>query len=50
VQLRLALAQFFDHRATHHHLAEIKAVEIEHAPGFRSTALLLVGWLAAQLG
>lgn len=50
VQLRLALAQFFDHRATHHHLAEIRTVAIEHAPAFRSTALLLVGWLAAQLG
>jgi glucose-6-phosphate dehydrogenase assembly protein OpcA len=49
VQLRLALAQFFDHRATHHHLEEIKTVSLEHAPGFRSTALLLVGWLAAQL-
>ena len=49
VHLRLALAQFFDHPATHHHLDEIKALEIEHAPGFRSTALLLVGWLAGQL-
>ncbi len=50
VHFRVALAQFFDHPATHHHLAEIKALEIEHAPEFRSTALLLVGWLAAQLG
>ena len=49
VHLRIALAQFFDHPATHHHLAAIKAVEIEHAPKFRSTALLLVGWLAGQL-
>ena len=49
VQFRIALAQFFDHPATHHHLMEIKALEIEHAPEFRSTALLLVGWLAAQL-
>ncbi|MBA2434846.1 MAG: glucose-6-phosphate dehydrogenase assembly protein OpcA [Chthoniobacterales bacterium] len=49
VHLRLALAQFFDHPATHHHLDEIKALEIEHAPEFRSTALLLVGWLAGQL-
>ena len=49
VHLRLALAQFFDHPATYHHLAEIKALEIEHAPEFRSTALLLVGWLAGQL-
>ena len=49
IYLRLALAQFFDHPATHHHLDEIKALEIEHAPGFRSTALLLAGWLAGQL-
>ena len=33
VHLRIALAQFFDHPATHHHLSEIKTVEIEHAPG-----------------
>jgi len=44
------VAQFFDHPATHHHLAGIKALEIKHAPGFRSTALLFVGWLAGQLG
>jgi glucose-6-phosphate dehydrogenase assembly protein OpcA len=50
VHLRLALAQFFDHPATHHHLEEIKALEIKYRPGFRSTALLLVGWLAGQLG
>jgi glucose-6-phosphate dehydrogenase assembly protein OpcA len=50
VHLRLALAQFFDHPATHHHLKEFRALEIEHAPGFRSTALLLIGWLAGQLG
>jgi glucose-6-phosphate dehydrogenase assembly protein OpcA len=49
VQLRLALAQFFDHPATHCHLNEFRRVEIEHAPGFRSTALLLLGWLAGQL-
>ncbi|HEX4666798.1 MAG TPA: glucose-6-phosphate dehydrogenase assembly protein OpcA [Chthoniobacterales bacterium] len=49
VHLRIALAQFFDHPVTHHHLAEIKSLEIAHAPGFRSTALLLVGWLAGQL-
>lgn len=49
LQLRLALAQFFDHPVTHHHLEEIKTLEIEHAPEYRSTALLLVGWLAGQL-
>jgi glucose-6-phosphate dehydrogenase assembly protein OpcA len=49
VQLRLALAQFFDHPASHCHFDEIERVEIEFAPGFRSTALLLAGWLAGQL-
>ncbi len=49
VHLRLALAQFFDHPVTHRHLKEFRQVEIKHAPGFRSTALLLIGWLAGQL-
>ena len=47
--LRFALAQFFDHPASHHRLAKISKVRIDFAPAFRSTALLLVGWLAAQL-
>ncbi len=50
VQMRLALAQFFDHPASHRHLDQIESVEIEFAPGFRSTALLLAGWLGGQLG
>jgi glucose-6-phosphate dehydrogenase assembly protein OpcA len=49
VQFRLALAQFFDHPASHHRLEEIESVEIDFAPGYRSTAVLLAGWLAAQL-
>jgi glucose-6-phosphate dehydrogenase assembly protein OpcA len=49
VQFRLALAQFFDHPASHHRFKEIESVEIDFAPGYRSTALLLAGWLAAQL-
>ena len=48
-KVRFALAQFFDHPSSHHRLAKIKKVRIDHAPGFRSTALLFVGWLAAQL-
>ncbi len=47
---RQALAQFFD---TPEHLAflpQLSAARIVHAPGHRSTALLLLGWLAAQLG
>jgi glucose-6-phosphate dehydrogenase assembly protein OpcA len=49
VQIRLALAQFFDHSSMQTRFEEIDRVEIEFAPGFRSTALLLAGWLAAQL-
>jgi glucose-6-phosphate dehydrogenase assembly protein OpcA len=47
--LRFALAQFFDHPASHHRLAEISKVRIGFAPGFRSTATLFLGWLGAQL-
>ncbi|HSV62030.1 MAG TPA: glucose-6-phosphate dehydrogenase assembly protein OpcA [Chthoniobacterales bacterium] len=49
VQIRLALAQFFDHPTSHAHFEKIEKVEIEHAPEFRSTAILLAGWLAGQL-
>ena len=48
-QVRFAIAQFFDHPASHHHFAKIKKVRIDYASGFRSTALLFVGWLSAQL-
>ena len=47
--LRFALAQFFDHPASHHRLAKISKVRIDFAPGFKSTATLFVGWLGAQL-
>jgi glucose-6-phosphate dehydrogenase assembly protein OpcA len=49
VQFRLGLAQFFDHPGSHHHFEEIESVQIDFAPGYRSTALLFAGWLAAQL-
>jgi glucose-6-phosphate dehydrogenase assembly protein OpcA len=49
LQIRLALAQFFDHPAAQTQCENIESVEIDFAPGFRSTALLLAGWLAAQL-
>ena len=48
-QIRFALAQFFDHPASHHRFAKIKKARIDFAPGFRSTAVLFAGWLAAQL-
>src|SRR5262249_25566490 len=47
--VRFALAQFFDHPASHHHFSKIDKVRIDFAPGFRSTAVLFAGWLAAQL-
>jgi glucose-6-phosphate dehydrogenase assembly protein OpcA len=48
-KVRFALAQFFDHPASHHRLSKISKVRIDFAPGFRSTTLLFVGWLGAQL-
>jgi glucose-6-phosphate dehydrogenase assembly protein OpcA len=48
-KLRFALAQFFDHPASHHRLEKISNMRLDFAPAFRSTALLFVGWLAAQL-
>lgn len=47
--VRFALAQFFDHPASHHRLLKISKVRIDFAPGFRSTALLFAGWLGGQL-
>jgi glucose-6-phosphate dehydrogenase assembly protein OpcA len=47
--VRFALAQFFDHPASHHHFTKIETVRIDFAPDFRSTAILFAGWLAAQL-
>jgi glucose-6-phosphate dehydrogenase assembly protein OpcA len=48
-KIRLAIAQFFDHPASHHHFVEIENVRVDFAPLHRSTALLLAGWLGAQL-
>src|SRR2546430_15196661 len=47
--VRFGVAQFFDHPASHHHFAKINNVRIDFAPGFRLTAVLFAGWLAAQL-
>ena len=48
-KIRIALAQFFDHPSSHHHFNAIERGEIAFAPAYRSTAVLLAGWLAAQL-
>jgi len=49
LHMRQAIAQMFDHPENLAILHQLKHVTIEHAPGYRFTALLLVGWLAAQL-
>ena len=48
-KIRAAVAQFFDHPGAHHHFETIDDIGITHAPSYRSTAVLLAGWLAAQL-
>lgn len=48
-KVRYAIAQFFDHPASHHRFAKMESVAVDFAPGYKSTAILLVGWLAAQL-
>lgn len=49
LHLRWALAQVFDHPANLIELRNTSAVEIAHAPRHRATAILLLGWLMAQL-
>lgn len=48
--LRAGLAQFFDNSGAMPCLRSLDRVEITHAPGARISALLLLGWLATQLG
>jgi glucose-6-phosphate dehydrogenase assembly protein OpcA len=48
--LRQAISAFFDSPAHLAHLPALNSVRLQHAPGHRSTALLLLGWLAGQLG
>ena len=50
LHLRQALAQMFDHSENRAVLEDLESVTIAHASEFRSTALLLAGWFAAQLG
>jgi glucose-6-phosphate dehydrogenase assembly protein OpcA len=47
---RQALSQIFDHPDNLPHLRRLRRVTLSHCPAHRSTALLLLGWLAAQLG
>jgi glucose-6-phosphate dehydrogenase assembly protein OpcA len=50
LRFRLAFAQFFDHPASHRHFGKIENISLVFGRGYRSTALLFIGWLAAQLG
>lgn len=48
--VRQALAGLFDSQPALPEIRSIRSLEITHAPGFRTTALLLSGWLADRLG
>ncbi len=48
--VRRALAGIFDCPGTLPELPKIRTLRIDHAPEHRTTALLLVGWLAERLG
>jgi glucose-6-phosphate dehydrogenase assembly protein OpcA len=48
--VRQALAGIFDTPGTLPELNRLRSLAITHAPGCRTTALLLVGWLADRLG
>ncbi len=50
LSLRQGLAHFFDNACALPSLRRIDRVEITHAPGARTSAILLLGWLAHQLG
>jgi glucose-6-phosphate dehydrogenase assembly protein OpcA len=49
LRLRQAVSQMFDHPENVPILQNPQHIEIAHAPEYRSTALLLVGWFVAQL-
>jgi glucose-6-phosphate dehydrogenase assembly protein OpcA len=50
IYLRLAIAQTFDHPWAAAKIGSISEVEIVHDPEYWVTAILLVSWLANQLG
>jgi glucose-6-phosphate dehydrogenase assembly protein OpcA len=50
IYLRLAVAQIFDHPWAATKMGAITKVEIVHDPEYWATAILLVCWLANQLG
>lgn len=48
--LRQAVSGIFDASCALPELQLLKALQIDYAPGYRTTALLFVGWLADRLG
>lgn len=48
--VRQALAGLFDAPTALPEIVRIRSLEITYAPGFRTTGLLLAGWLADRLG
>ncbi len=50
IDWRQAVAGLFDGPGDRAYLQQIDKAEISHAPGHRTTAMLLVGWIIAQLG
>jgi len=50
IDWRQAVAGLFDTAECRTHLEHIESGEISYAPGHHSTALLLTGWMMAQLG
>jgi glucose-6-phosphate dehydrogenase assembly protein OpcA len=49
LHLRQSFAQMFDTEGNAAALRQVRRVCISHAPGARTSAILLLGWLAAQL-
>ena len=47
---RFAIAALFDHAMALAHIEKLDRIEIDHAPGQRTAALLLAGWFASRLG
>ena len=50
IYLRLALAQLFDHPWVGRNTHTIRALEVTHNPENWTTAVLLISWVARQLG
>jgi hypothetical protein len=48
--LRQAIAQMYDMPDGAARLRALRSLDISHAPGFRTTALLLLGWFSTLLG